>query len=193
MLKYLPNYEGSSDVFQSLIDVEATEIDDKALDIEDFIKQLSIDTATWGLTIYEEELGIKTNINRSFEERRSVIKSKLRGTGKVDSKLIKIVAEAFVKGNIEVIFNGHIIVRFADINGIPSRIEDLKKQLDEIKPAHLNLFSRYKSPVISELEILSIEELDAQCISDFNLSIEEIEDKSIEVIESTPLNLLAYY
>lgn len=193
MLKYLPAYEGSSKIFQDLIDVEAIELDNKISNIEDFMKQLSIDTATWGLAIYEDELGIRCDINKSLEERRSVIKSKWRGTGKVDSKLIKIVAETFVNGNIEVIFNNRIILRFTDVNGIPSKTEDMKKQLDEIKPAHLNLFSRYKCPVISEIETMSIEELDVQSINDFRYSIEEIDDRSIEIIESTPLNLLAYY
>lgn len=193
MLKYLSAYEGSSKIFQDLIDVEAIELDNKISYIEDFMKQLSIDTATWGLAIYEDELGISTDINKSLEERRRVIKSKWRGTGKVDSKLIKIVAETFVNGNIEVIFSNRIILRFTDINGIPSKIEDMKKQLDEIKPAHLNLFTRYKCPIISELETVSIEELDAQCISDFSFSLEEVDDKSIEGIESVPLNLLAYY
>ena len=139
MIKYLPVYERSSKIFQSLIDTEAQEIEGKAFDIGELIKQMSIDTATWGLTIYEQELEIKTDVDKSCEERRSTIKSKLRGTGKVDKTLIKLVSDAHTNGDVDVTFDGRIQIEFISVYGVPSNMEDLKKSLEEIKPAHLDI------------------------------------------------------
>lgn len=138
MIKYLPVYERSSKVFQDIINAEAEEIDNKALDIEDFFKQLSIDTATWGLDIYEKELGIKTDINKSYEERRSVIKSKYRGIGKFDKALLESIANAYTNGETKASFNGKLNILFEDIKKNILNLIDFENTLKEIKPAHLD-------------------------------------------------------
>lgn len=139
MIKHLPSYERGSSIFQSLMDIEAQEIDNRAAYIENFIEQLLIDTATWGLTIYEQELEIKTDVNKSYEERRSAIKSKLRGMGKVDSSLIKLVSDAHTNGDVEVTFDGRINIEFISFYGVPPNKKDLEMALEEIKPAHLDI------------------------------------------------------
>lgn len=138
MINYLPVYERSSKVFQDIINAEAKEIDNKALDIEDFMKQLSIDTATWGLDIYEKELGIRTDINKSYEERRSVIKSKYRGIGKFDKALLESIANAYTNGETKATFNGKLNVLFEDIKNNILNLIDFENTLEEIKPAHLD-------------------------------------------------------
>lgn len=138
MINYLPSYERSSRVFQDVIDAEAKEIDNETLVIGDFIKQLSIDTATWGLEIYEKELGIGTDINKSHEERRSVIKSKYRGIGKFDKTLLEGIANAYTNGRTKATFNGKINVLFEDIKENILNLMDFENTLEEIKPAHLD-------------------------------------------------------
>lgn len=153
MINYLPIYERDSKVFQNLIDIEALEIDDRAEDIEDFIKQLSINTATWGLTIYEQELEIKKDIDKSYEERRSAIKSKLRGTGKADKALIKLVSDAHTNGDVDVTFDGKINIKFISVYGIPPNIEDLKRALEDVKPAHLDIIYIFNYIIWDEFDI----------------------------------------
>jgi hypothetical protein len=144
MLKYLPIFEQKSKVFQELISVQGQELDRKALMIKDLEKQLAIDTATWALELYEKELGILTDLNRPYEERRSTIKSKWRGAGKVDSNLIKLVADAYTNGDVKVSFDGKIHIEFESVYGIPPNIEDLKQALEDIKPAHLAIAYMFK-------------------------------------------------
>lgn len=139
MIKDLPLFLRKSKLIQETFLSEEKQFQRLSTDIEDLKRQLSIDTATWALSIYEKDLNIPTNLNKPLSERRSVIKSKLRGTGKVDALLIKIVADAYTNGDVSVIFNGVIEVKFNSKRGIPPNIEDLQKALEDIKPAHLAL------------------------------------------------------
>ncbi|WP_242967936.1 putative phage tail protein [Tepidibacter mesophilus] len=151
MISYLPSYERKSKVINDVLTPIDLEFKNKDIDIDDLEKQLSIDTATWGLVIYEEESNIKTDITKSYEERRSVIKSKTRGNGKVDAKLIKMVVDAWTNGNVEVGFNGKLDIKFNSIYGIPSNLEDLRKALDDIKPAHLSIIYKFAYLLIKDI------------------------------------------
>lgn len=157
MIEYLPAYERASKIFRDIIDVEAQEIDNKALDIEDFIKQLSIDTATWGLGIYEKELGIKTDVNKSYEERRSVIKSKYRGIGKFDKALLESIANAYTNGETKAYFNGKLNILFEDIENSILNLIDFENVLEELKPAHLDYGLSVKENSEIKLKFKTIE------------------------------------
>jgi len=140
---------------------EQIEFDRLAIDIEDLEKQLNIDTATWGLAIYERELGIKTNLNKPLEERRSVIKSKWRGTGKVDRALIKAVVDAYTNGGVEVGFDGRIIITFNDVKGIPPNLEDAQRAIEDISPAHLAIIYEFAYLLIKEIhEVVTLNEME---------------------------------
>lgn len=151
LLEYLPPYAQNSRTFQqttSSIDEEFKLFNSSSDDVE---MQFSLDTATWGLSIYEKELGIKTDLNKSYEDRRSVVKSKWRGKGKVDAKLIKIVADAWTNGDVEVTFDGKINIKFNSIYGIPSNLDDLKNALEDIKPAHLRILYQFAYLLIKDI------------------------------------------
>lgn len=140
-----------SNTIKEIFKVDGQQIDHLLSDIEDVRKQLNIDTATWGLTIYEKELDIKTDLRKPLNDRRSVIKSKLRGSGKVDHIQIKIVADAYTNGDVLVSFNGHIVVKFNSVYGIPHNLDDLKNALEEVKPAHLAIDYEFNYLLIKEI------------------------------------------
>lgn len=151
LMLLLPSYERNSNVFKEILDTETKEFDVLDFNIEDLKKQLNIDTATWSLEIYEKELGIKTVLNKSLNERRSIIKSKWRGTGKVDAALIKMVADAFTNGNVSVDFNGSIIIKFNSVYGIPSNLEDVRNAISDISPAHLGIIYEFAYLLIKDI------------------------------------------
>lgn len=129
--------------------------------IKDIQLQLDIDTASWGLTLWEKELQIKTDLNKPLDERRSVIKSRLRGSGKVDHITIKLVADAYTNGDVVVSFNGHILVRFTSGYGVPPNLDDLKSILEEIKPAHLAIDYEFRYLLIREIhEVVTLNEME---------------------------------
>lgn len=115
----------------------------KMQNIEDAIKEIAdnlffVDKATWGLDFFEKELGIVTNHARSYEDRRASIKAKARGTGKLSLELIDAVCDAWKRADVLVWFeDGTIKIKFIDTGGVPEQIDDLKAQIEDIKPAHL--------------------------------------------------------
>lgn len=143
MIGYLPPYERKSNIFQEIFTAAGIELDTMDLTIEDVEAQLSVDTATWGLVFYEKDLKITPDLSKPYEERRSVIKSKWRGVGKIDRTLIKLVVDAFTNGDCEVTFDGKINITFTSVYGIPPNMTDVQKILSDIRPAHLGLLYIY--------------------------------------------------
>lgn len=160
-----------SKTYQEIFKVDSEQINLLFSDIADIRNQLSIDTATWGLVIYEKELKIKTNLNKPFSERRSVIKSKLRGSGKVDHIQIKLVADAYTNGNVLVSFNGHIVIKFTSTFGVPTNVDDLKNALEEIKPAHLAIDYEFRYVTY---DMLNAKYVDYNAIQASGLTYDEI-------------------
>lgn len=171
MIKRLPYFMQQSKVYSEIFKVEENEFDNVSKQLKDIEKQFSVDTATWGLEkFFEKELGIKTDKSKSLQERRSVIKSRLIGFGKVDIKLIKLVAESFNNGDINVQYGPKkyaydtsyysepvsppypIVIQFVDSRGVPSNIEDLKQQIENIKPAHIRVEYKFRYLTWSELD-----------------------------------------
>ncbi|WP_364149028.1 putative phage tail protein [Paenibacillus sp. LPE1-1-1.1] len=106
MNDYLPRYYGDIPVATNIIDREATESAQINADAYDVLAQMYVDTATWGLARWERIFGITPDELKPIDQRRSVIKSKLRGVGTVTTASIKSVAEAYANGQVEVTESG---------------------------------------------------------------------------------------
>jgi len=168
MLGYLPPHWRKSKVFETIMDAEGAEFDSILAEIGDIQAQLDIDKATWGLEIYEKELGLQTDISKPLEDRRSVIKSKLRGTGKADAELIKVVADSYTNGDVDVDFrNGTICIRFANVLGAPPNLQDLTNSIEELRPAHLPFGFEYLYLMLYQVEQLKISEIQQKRLTDF--------------------------
>lgn len=132
-------------------------IDDIKFRITDLGNQLDIDQATWALPIYEKELGIPTDTSKLLTERRSNIKSRLKGTGDIGATKIKIVTDSYTNGDVEVRVTNKIIIQFTSTRGRPSNVDDVKKVLEDIIPAHL--------AIVFEFIYLTWNEIDAADMS----------------------------
>lgn len=127
-----------SKVYQEIFKVQAEQLHTRSEAVKDLKKQLRVDTATWALEIYERAAGLVVDTTKPLSERRSRIKAKLRGVGKVDSELIKLVVSSWTGGIIDVDFSDSVItLKFIDPVGIPENMIDVYLAVDEIKPAHL--------------------------------------------------------
>ena len=166
---YLPLFLRTTQLFSELFKAEGQELDRKDIDIADLNTQFDVDTATWALDLYERELGIATDYIKPLDFRRSVIKSKWRGSGKLNSTLIKTVCDAFTNGDVQVTFDGIIHVEFISVFGIPPNLEDLNVAVEQIKPAYLWLDYLFSYRLIRDIDQLM----------------------TITQLQSTPLNELA--
>lgn len=146
LLYRLPPHLKDTLEFKTWDDVSSYELGLSAWQEEDILNQCFVDTATWGLTFWEKVLDITTDLNKSYEERREIIKAKLRGSGTTTTQMIKNTAESFSGGECNVIQhpeNYSFTVQFVGIKGIPRNMQAFKDMLEEIKPAHLNYDFKY--------------------------------------------------
>lgn len=138
--KYIPLFIYKNNTFNAMYKAQEHEANILYYNQDDLVNQLFIDTATWGLVIWEKIYGITTNLNYSYEERREVVKARRRGQGTCTKKLIENVAEAFSGGECRVIENTApftFTIQFVGVKGIPKNMKGLINAIDEIKPAHL--------------------------------------------------------
>jgi hypothetical protein len=138
-INQLQPFQRTSLVYQAVFTAEDEQFATRQTNIDDFNAQLFVDTATWALSIYEIELNIPVEPSKPMSERRTVIKSKLRGTGQIDASLIKLVADSYSNGDVAVLFDGSIKITFTGVLGIPPNMQDLRDAIEDIKPAHLGV------------------------------------------------------
>lgn len=141
LTKYVPPfiYENNIEI-KAIYTAQGTELGRLLYYLDDIKKQLHIDTATWGLSLWEEAYGIATNLNYSFEERREIIKAKKRGNETCTIALVKSVSRAFSGGEVNVIENTApytFTIQFIGVKGIPKNMQGLINAIEDIKPAHL--------------------------------------------------------
>lgn len=120
---------------------------------KDVVNQTIIDNATWGLDLQEKELGIITDTLKSLEDRRSVIKAKRRGKGKLTIALIKRTVEAYTYAQTSVIFDGAIHIIFTSIYGRPPNMADVYATIENIKPAHIAVDYTFKYRTHGDINI----------------------------------------
>lgn len=166
--KELPRFYESIREFNELIKVDAKQL--ATLDdwMEDMVNQSFVETATWGLARWEKIFGIYTDLSKPIDQRRSVIKSKIRGAGVTTVALIKEIAESWYNGDIMVTEEElKVIIKFNSNYGVPSNLVDVEKALREIIPAHLLIEYLFSFLLIKDVEAMTLVELDATPLSKF--------------------------
>lgn len=166
----MPPYYTESYIFKKIAQADGEELDDYREAIESILDQFYVRTATWGLDTWEDELGLPRDMALTTNERRDRIVSKIRGQGTCTIFLIKNVAAAYEKGTVEAIEDFaeyKIIVKFIDTKGIPASLDNLKTALREIIPANLEIIYELRYILISEMQNLTINQLQQQKISIF--------------------------
>lgn len=155
LLKYISPFLREASVFKNLDEAVSYELGVISFEGEALLKEFFVDTATFGLSHFENEYGIPTDLNKTYEDRREIIKAKMRGSGTTTISMIKNVSEAFSGGEVNVIEhpeNYSFTIQFVGILGIPKNLEAFKETLETIKPAHLAYDFKYTYTVWSFLE-----------------------------------------
>lgn len=146
LARYVPTFLAEIREMAEIYRVQGYEAGKLQHDIEDIIDQCFVDTATWGLLRWESVYGIITNMSLSYEQRREIVKAKMRGQGTTTKRMIQETAAAFSGGEVNVIednAHNHFIVKFIGIKGIPRNMQAFIEMLEDIKPAHLSYEFQY--------------------------------------------------
>lgn len=124
--------------------------------------QLFVDTATWGLDLWERDYGLETDKSKPDDFRRSRIISKIRSQGTATKEMIKNAAESFSGGETEIIeypSEHRFEVKFSGTVGTPPNMDDLTEAIEDIKPAHLAYSYVYIFVLYKELKPYTHEQL----------------------------------
>lgn len=109
--------------------------------IKTLINDLFVITAE-NISEWENFVGIKVDVSKPLEYRKNNVIARIRGKGTTTKELIKNVSESYADAEVDIIENNNtysFVVKFVGMKGIPSNLEDLKKAIEEIKPAHLSV------------------------------------------------------
>lgn len=125
---------------KDILRVEQIELEKEEQAINLLINEFFIDTAVYSIPIWCKFVGIEDDITLDIDTRRSNIKAALKTKETTTVAVIKSIAESYSNGTCEVVedyANYKFTVKFISTIGIPKRIEEIKKIIDKIKPAHL--------------------------------------------------------
>lgn len=159
---FVPDFISEIEEIKSVYAVEGEELGLLEKEIKDTLNQFRVDTATWGLDIWEKIYGIETDLSLTYEERREIVKAKIRGQGTTTIAMIKNTAEAFSGGEVEIIernTNSYFVVKFVGTKGVPSNMTAFCNMLNEIKPAHLNYEFEYTYNIVEVVKPFTVAEV----------------------------------
>lgn len=166
--KELPRFYGFVKEFVELIKADAEQLAKLDDWMEEAVDQSFVETATWGLQRWEKIFNIPTVETKPSEQRRAVIKAKIRGAGVTTIALIKEVAESWYNGEIEVTEEAlKVIIKFNSNFGVPSNIGDVETALREIIPAHLMIDYLFKFLTVRDVNSMTISTLNNTALGNF--------------------------
>ena len=143
---------------QGAFTVEANLINDL---VEEVLDQFYVNSATWGLSYWENMLGISKN-NFDIDTKRENIKAKMRSRGTTTISVIKNICEAYSNGIVEIIVNHSdcsFVIDFIGSIGVPKAFAELDKTIEEIKPCHLGHSYKFNYNTHGDLSKYTHEEL----------------------------------
>lgn len=133
MIEYLPWYYQASKVMETILSAQGQEIDALYESLDQSLDQFFVSTATWGLSRWEELLGLPINENLAVDERRQRVLAKRRGV----SQPLLVILQA-IAPELEARFGGDVIpfVRPIEHNASEYDFGLLVPTLEIRKPAH---------------------------------------------------------
>ena len=125
-----------------IIEAEQVEADILYREIAETLKQCFVSTATWGLDYWEDMLFLPRVTGKTYDERRSIIYTRMRATRTTTVEVVKELASAFFSPeNVTVTehnSNYSFNIEFENIKVSTAKLQDVINVLEIYKPAHLN-------------------------------------------------------
>ena len=116
---------------------------------EDTLAQLFVDTATWGLALWEQWVGLPVDRVNPFSTRRQRVLAKLRGQGVVTAELLANVVASFGYNPEQVSVLEHsdsyqFEIVLSGLAAVPEDVSGITAAVNELKPAHLDYWFTYE-------------------------------------------------
>lgn len=136
----------------------------------DWLEQLTIDTATWGLKYWEQAYGVTPQITDTVEERRGRVKARMRSPQTVTAAMLENLTDSYINGQsvvTELPRQHKVQIQFNGDYGIPSNLESLTAALLEVLPSHVTYEYLYRYLLVREVHGMVISTLQTHTIDEF--------------------------
>lgn len=164
LIEHMPRYYRNSDYVKDItnpMDIENDRLEQARLNM---LNQFNVGSATYRLKDFEKEYGLPIEpLGITTEERRSRIKARMRSIGTITTQAIKTVVDSWVNGNVDIVENPSnysFLIKFTDVRGIPSNMQDVYNAIEEIKPAHLAVSYEFKYNTVKDLNNKNLKVVD---------------------------------
>jgi len=118
---------------------------------------------------YETALGI-ANHSDDIGQRRSAIEARWKSGIIPTNKVIQAVCDSWASGECVVTFDNAtstIKITFNSAFGVPAGLDALKAAIEIVKPAHLGISWGFTFYLISEVEAMTLAELETKTLNKF--------------------------
>ena len=128
--------------FQALIRTEGFEVDFLTSDISLCVNEAYLVTMSEERIVeWEKALNIAPSVDDSLQDRRDVIVARIRGQGKLNTKLINTIVKAFTEGTAKSYIRDSML--YVDVTPPPKnkqyKFENVEREIKKKIPAHLGL------------------------------------------------------
>lgn len=96
ILRYLPEFLAKSSRFKAANDADSKEHDTIRLDLQELLDQFYVASATYGLDVWEEMVGITTDESLSYENRRANVLAKLQNPESVTEAFLTELINRYI-------------------------------------------------------------------------------------------------
>lgn len=141
LLDRLVTYDRSGEVADIQQGLQAA-VDDLWTAADGVMDGVYVATASASLRLWEKLYAVDIDASLPHAQRREIIKAKMRSSGATTVDLIKNVAESYVNGEVAVTeqhADYTFTITFVSTKGRPTLLDELKKSIEQIKPAHLGV------------------------------------------------------
>lgn len=137
--KLVPHFLLQSQVFQALYNVENQELNAIENAIDDILNQCFIDTATWGLDLWDKFLGINTK-EYATQERRNILKAKTMSQPPFTKQaLLNLLKNFTYDAEIQERYDEYTFDVFLKVKEqLGNKLHYILSWINETKPAHLD-------------------------------------------------------
>lgn len=142
LMRYLPYYYQDNEIQFHVQSTILSELNLLYTSIYDLLDQLFVNTADFGLDMWDNMLGIPLSSSATIDTRKIAIIMKMRGLEVTRRDVLKSIAEGFSGGECEVIeypYEYRFEIKFKSMRGKPPRLAELSNTVEELKPAHLGV------------------------------------------------------
>lgn len=152
MLRYISPIYQKSKIEQAIYEAIGSEFDSAEELAEEVLLQLHPQTATWGISFWEQRLKLSVNENEDIERRRRKVIARLQSKAStITPKRMGMILSNFTGADINIVENVApytFQVNLTGKDGFPKSLEDLYKEVKRIKPSHLSV--KYKLVSITQ-------------------------------------------